>query len=76
MQLSFMHLLIVVVLIVFLFGRGRISDMMGDLASGIKNFKKGLRDDDIEPKAIDRSAEEKPYIRADETEAEDKKRVS
>ncbi len=46
MQFSFLHLLIVVVLVVVLFGRGKISDLMGDVATGIKNFKKGINDDD------------------------------
>ena len=46
MQFSFLHILIVVVLVVVLFGRGKISDLMGDVATGIKNFKKGINDDD------------------------------
>jgi sec-independent protein translocase protein TatA len=33
---------------VLLFGRGRISDLMGDVAKGIKSFKKGLSDDDTD----------------------------
>jgi len=39
---------IVAVLVVLLFGRGKISELMGDLAKGIKNFKTGLADDDSE----------------------------
>ncbi|MDA1198019.1 MAG: twin-arginine translocase TatA/TatE family subunit [Proteobacteria bacterium] len=35
---------IIVVLIVLLFGRGKISELMGDVAKGIKSFKKGLSD--------------------------------
>jgi len=38
-------LLVVALLIVLLFGRGKISDLMGDLAKGIKSFKSGLADD-------------------------------
>jgi sec-independent protein translocase protein TatA len=38
---------IVAVLVVLLFGRGKISELMGDLAKGIKNFKAGLSDDEI-----------------------------
>jgi sec-independent protein translocase protein TatA len=34
----------VVVLVVLLFGRGKISDLMGDVAKGIKSFKKGMSD--------------------------------
>lgn len=37
---------IVAILVVLLFGRGKISELMGDLAKGIKNFKDGLADDD------------------------------
>jgi sec-independent protein translocase protein TatA len=53
---SWFQLLIVLLLVVVLFGRGRISDMMGDLAKGIKSFKKGLSDEDQkadEPKPVD-----------------------
>jgi sec-independent protein translocase protein TatA len=38
--------LIVVLLVVLLVGRGKISDLMGDMAKGIKSFKQGLADDD------------------------------
>ena len=48
MGLSFSHLLLVALLGVLLFGRGRISDLMGDVAKGIKSFKKGLSDDDTD----------------------------
>ena len=37
-------IIIVAVLIVLLFGRGKISDLMGDVAKGIKSFKKGMKD--------------------------------
>ena len=41
-------IIIVAVLVVLLFGRGKISSIMGDVAKGIKSFKKGLSDDDTE----------------------------
>ena len=41
-------IIIVAVLVVLLFGRGKISSIMGDVAKGIKSFKKGLSDDDAE----------------------------
>lgn len=44
--LSFWHILVVLILIVLLFGRGKISSLMGDIASGIKSFKKGMSDED------------------------------
>ena len=46
MGLSFSHLLIVLVVVILLFGRGKISELMGDFAKGIKSFKKGLSEDD------------------------------
>lgn len=46
MALGPWQIVIVVLLIVLFFGRGRISDMMGDLAKGITSFKKGLREDE------------------------------
>jgi sec-independent protein translocase protein TatA len=44
--LSIWHWLIVIVVVMLLFGRGKISDLMGDVAKGVKSFKKGLADDD------------------------------
>ena len=44
MGLSFWQIGIVVVLVVLLFGRGKISSLMGDVAKGIKSFKKGMSD--------------------------------
>ncbi|MFQ5534763.1 MAG: twin-arginine translocase TatA/TatE family subunit [Sphingomonadales bacterium] len=46
MSIGFWQILLVIVLIVLLFGRNKISDLMGDVAKGIKSFKKGLSDDD------------------------------
>lgn len=43
---GWMQILLVVLLIVLLFGRGKISEFMGDLAKGIKSFKTGLSDED------------------------------
>ena len=46
MGLSIWQILIVVVLVILLFGRGKISDLMGDVAQGIKSFRKGMSEDD------------------------------
>ena len=46
MGISFWQLAIVVVLVVLLFVRGKISSLMGDVAKGIKSFKKGMSSDD------------------------------
>ena len=45
MGISFWQIAIVVVLVVLLFGRGKISSLMGDVSKGIKSFKKGMSDD-------------------------------
>ena len=42
---SIWQILIVVILLVLLFGRGKISSLMGDVAKGIKSFKKGMAED-------------------------------
>jgi sec-independent protein translocase protein TatA len=49
MGLSWSHILIVLVLFVLLFGRGKISELMGDVAQGIKSFKKGMAEDAEKP---------------------------
>jgi sec-independent protein translocase protein TatA len=58
---SIWHWIIVIAVVLLLFGRGKISDLMGDVAQGIKAFKKGMSDDDVaakpeapkDPKIID-----------------------
>ncbi|MGE0022985.1 MAG: twin-arginine translocase TatA/TatE family subunit [Hyphomicrobium sp.] len=52
------HWLLLLLVVVLLFGRNKISDLMGDVARGIKSFKKGLSEDDApaqvaDPKVID-----------------------
>ena len=46
MGISFWQIAVVVVLVVLLFGRGKISSLMGDVAKGIKSFKKGMSSDE------------------------------
>ena len=57
-SLSIWHWLLVIVVVMLLFGRGKISDLMGDVAKGIKSFKKGMADDVDEAKAIGQTAED------------------
>ena len=45
MSIRFWQIAIVVILVVLLFGRGKISSLMGDVAKGIKSFKKGMASD-------------------------------
>ena len=57
MSPSIWQILIVALLVVLLFGRGKISALMGDMAKGIKAFKKGMADED-EPQKVERSQDE------------------
>ena len=45
-SLSIWHWIIVIAVVLLLFGRGKISDLMGDVAKGIKSFKQGMADDE------------------------------
>ncbi|MGB3866686.1 MAG: twin-arginine translocase TatA/TatE family subunit [Xanthobacteraceae bacterium] len=62
-SLSIWHWIVVIAIVLLLFGRGKISDLMGDVAQGIKAFKKGMQDDDKAPekpepvKTIDHGAQ-------------------
>lgn len=60
MGLSATHILLLLIVVVLLFGRNKISDLMGDVARGIKSFKKGLAEDEqatVDPKVIDNARE-------------------
>ena len=57
-SMSMWHWIIVIAVVLLLFGRGKISELMGDVAQGIKAFKKGMSDDDaakVEPPKIEPS---------------------
>lgn len=60
MGISIWQILIIAVVVVLLFGRGKISELMGDVAKGIKSFKKGMAEDDTADatKTIDHQASE------------------
>ena len=57
MSIGFWQIAIVVVLVVLLFGRGKISSLMGDVAKGIKSFKKGMSDNPNQTCSISSSEE-------------------
>ena len=66
-SLSIWHWLVVIVVVMLLFGRGKISELMGDVAQGIKSFKKGLAEDDkadepakTDPRTIDHQVPPSP----------------
>lgn len=69
MGLSWSHILIALLVFALLFGTGKISALMGDVAKGIKSFKKGLTEeweDELkpEPKVVDYQ-DSKPPVRPD-----------
>lgn len=47
--LSLPHLIVMALVVLVLFGRGRISEMMGDFGKGIKSFKQGMHEEDNKP---------------------------
>jgi sec-independent protein translocase protein TatA len=74
--LSMPHLLLFAVVALLLFGgKGKISDLMGDVAKGIKSFKKGMADDDTEDKS-GKSAALPIEGRGAAIEAGDKQKIS
>ncbi|HEX9964491.1 MAG TPA: twin-arginine translocase TatA/TatE family subunit [Allosphingosinicella sp.] len=66
--LSIWHWLVVGVIILLLFGKGRFSEMMGDVAKGLKSFKKGMSEDE-EAAAAARAAEPPRRITGEPTVA-------
>lgn len=71
MGLSTTHVILLLLVVVLMFGRGKISELMGDVAKGIKSFKKGMADDDVadEPgaKSIDHARRPQEASRTDGT---------
>ena len=72
MGLSFPHLVILALVVLVLFGRGRISEMMGDFGKGIKSFKQGMAEETTDrpitpPPAQIASSEPAPTSPANET---------
>jgi sec-independent protein translocase protein TatA len=64
---SIWHWIVVIAVILLLFGRGKISELMGDVAQGIKAFKKGMTEDEAaktetpsEPKTIEQTSAPTP----------------
>ena len=52
MGLSFSHLLLVLLIVMIIFGKGRIASMMGEIGSGVRNLREGMKGDE-ETKKID-----------------------
>lgn len=49
------EIILIVALLLIIFGRGKISELMGDVAKGIKSFKKGISEDDKDKISADKS---------------------
>ncbi len=68
---SLWHWLVVGLVILLLFGKGRFSDMMGDVAKGLKSFKKGMSEDEDAPSQPQpRIADDRPPAPPTATSAE------
>ncbi|MEQ8736561.1 MAG: twin-arginine translocase TatA/TatE family subunit [Rhodospirillaceae bacterium] len=70
---SIWHWVVVLVVVLLLFGKGKIPALMGDVAKGIKSFKSGLKDDDDEKadvkKAIDENSSDDTAMAKEKDEA-------
>ena len=69
MGLSAQHILLLLIVALLLFGRGKISELMGDVAKGIKSFKKGMSEDDDVAKDMAKSVQP-PTIDNDTTKSD------
>lgn len=68
--MSFWHWALVILVVVLLFGRGKVSDLMGDVAKGIKSFKKGMADDEPASAAADtKTLEQQPAVKSEAEKA-------
>jgi sec-independent protein translocase protein TatA len=65
-------ILIIVVAVLLLFGRGKIAGMMGEVANGIKSFQKGMRDDGDDAKKIDNTIDASVEAETVKTKAKEK----
>jgi sec-independent protein translocase protein TatA len=67
---SWQHLLILGLVVLVLFGKGRISEMMGDFGKGINSFKKGLAEDDTAAKPAPQIENPQPTVIEAEKQAD------
>ena len=68
MSIGFWQIAIVVVLVVLLFGRGKISSLMGDVAKGIKSFKKGMSDNPDQTSSLSSTSEKTSNVESSTSE--------
>lgn len=63
MSLGPWQIVLIVVVLILLFGAGKIPRLASDMAKGIKAFKKGMKEDDETPKSIEGKSEDTPVSR-------------
>lgn len=69
---SIWHWIVVGIIVMLLFGRGKVSDLMGDVAKGIKSFKKGMADDDVASSADTKPVADQRTANSDKATSESK----
>jgi sec-independent protein translocase protein TatA len=70
MSIGIWQVVLILVIVLILFGAGKLPKVMGDVAKGVKNFKAGMRDDEEDTKALTSEAEPKAAeagLKRDET---------
>ncbi len=77
MSVGPVQIILILVVIVLLFGRGKISELMGDVAKGIKSFKKGMADEEAEAESeaeaeVSKTIEHEPADAAEAVKTETK----
>ncbi|MDX2289827.1 MAG: twin-arginine translocase TatA/TatE family subunit [Hyphomicrobiaceae bacterium] len=72
---SIWHWLILLVIVLIFFGRGKIPELMGDVAKGIRSFKKGMADDEDTAKPADKAIGQGGQLAADKTDAEQRSKA-
>lgn len=75
MSIGIWQIVIIAVVVVLLFGRGKISELMGDVAKGIKSFKKGLNEDETTADAS-KTIDHKPSDTVSMNKTEDQSKAS
>lgn len=66
---SIWHWIVVGIVVMLLFGRGKVSELMGDVAKGIKSFKKGMAEEENPPPATTTTVQTEPPRTIDQTAA-------
>lgn len=69
---SIWHWIVVGIVVMLLFGRGKVSELMGDVAKGIKSFKKGMADDETASSDAAKPVADQRSVAAEKTNSESK----